>query len=61
MATGEGGYVPVPHQFLQRLREFCSKQNILLVADEVQSGFGRTGSMFYVDQAGVVPDIVTSI
>jgi 4-aminobutyrate aminotransferase len=55
---GEGGYVSAPRRFLHGLRQLCDEHGILLVYDEVQSGFGRTGSMFYLDQAGVVPDIL---
>lgn len=55
---GEGGYVPAPASFLQALRELCDRHGILLIADEVQSGFGRTGSMFFFEQSGVVPDIL---
>jgi 4-aminobutyrate aminotransferase len=55
---GEGGYVPAPRRFLQGLRQLCDEHGILLVFDEVQSGFGRTGTMFYLDQAGVEPDIL---
>jgi len=55
---GEGGYVPAPRRFLQGLRQLCDEHGILLVYDEVQSGFGRTGSMFYLDQANVEPDIL---
>lgn len=55
---GEGGYVVAPTQFLQRLRELTSHHGILLVADEVQSGMGRTGRMFAIEHAGVEPDIV---
>ena len=55
---GEGGYVPVPDGYLQRVREICDKNNILLVADEVQSGFGRTGKMFSLEHWGVRPDIM---
>lgn len=55
---GEGGYVPPPPQYLARLREICDKNNILLVADEVQSGFGRTGKMFAIEHWGVRPDIL---
>jgi 4-aminobutyrate aminotransferase len=55
---GEGGYVPAPRRFLQGLRRLCDEHGILLIFDEVQSGFGRTGSMFYLDQAGVEPDIL---
>jgi 4-aminobutyrate aminotransferase len=55
---GEGGYVIAPGQFLQRLREITRTHGILLVADEVQSGLGRTGQMFAIEHAGVEPDIV---
>lgn len=55
---GEGGYVPVPNEFMKLLREFCDKHEILLVMDEIQSGFGRTGKMFAVDHSGVKPDIM---
>jgi 4-aminobutyrate aminotransferase len=55
---GEGGYVVAPNQFLQRLRELASRYGILLVADEVQSGMGRTGRMFAIEHAGVKPDLV---
>ena len=56
---GEGGYVVPPAEFIQRLRELCTKEGILLVADEVQTGFGRTGSWFACEHFGVVPDIMT--
>ena len=55
---GEGGYVPPPPEYLARVREICDKNNILLVLDEVQSGFGRTGKMFAVEHWGVRPDIL---
>lgn len=55
---GEGGYVPASPGYFKRLREICDKNNILLVADEVQSGFGRTGKMFAVEHWGVRPDIL---
>lgn len=55
---GEGGYVPPPKEYLARVREICDKNNILLVADEVQSGFGRTGKMFAIEHWGVRPDIL---
>ncbi len=55
---GEGGYVPAPPAFLQGLRAFCQEHGILLVADEVQSGFGRTGRMWAFEHAGIVPDVV---
>jgi 4-aminobutyrate aminotransferase len=53
---GEGGYVVAPDQFLQRLRELTTKHGILLVADEVQSGMGRSGKMFAIEYSGVEPD-----
>lgn len=56
---GEGGYVVPPQQFMQELREICSENGILLVADEVQSGFGRTGKYFASEHFGIVPDIMT--
>lgn len=55
---GEGGYVPPPAEYLARVREICDKNNILLIADEVQSGFGRTGKMFAIEHWGVRPDIL---
>lgn len=55
---GEGGYVPCPPAFMQHLREVCDKHNILLITDEVQSGFFRTGTYFNVEQSGVRPDIL---
>jgi len=55
---GEGGYLPAPPEFLQGLEKICRKHGILLVADEVQSGMGRTGSWWAVDEAGVEPDIL---
>jgi len=56
---GEGGYVVPPAQFLQKLRELCTREGILMVADEVQTGFGRTGSWFASEHFGIVPDIIT--
>lgn len=55
---GEGGYVPAPPSFLQALRTLCDEHGILLVVDEVQSGFGRTGKLFGFEYAGVEPDII---
>jgi 4-aminobutyrate aminotransferase len=55
---GEGGYVPAPASYLQGLRAVCDKHGILLIIDEVQSGYGRTGKMFAVEHAGVRPDIM---
>ena len=56
---GEGGYVPPPAGFLKGLREICNKHGILLVLDEVQSGFGRTGKWFAFEHYDVEPDIMT--
>jgi 4-aminobutyrate aminotransferase len=55
---GEGGYVVAPTIFMQELRRICDKHGILLVADEVQSGIGRTGKWFAIEHTGVQPDIV---
>src|SRR5437870_525362 len=55
---GEGGYVVAPTEFLQELRRICDQHGILLVADEVQSGIGRTGKWWAIEHAGVQPDIV---
>ncbi|KAF2645168.1 4-aminobutyrate aminotransferas-like protein [Massarina eburnea CBS 473.64] len=55
---GEGGYVPAPPEFLQGLRKICDENNILLIVDEVQSGMGRTGQMFFIEESGVRPDIL---
>jgi 4-aminobutyrate aminotransferase len=57
---GEGGYFPAPPAFLRGLRELCDEHGILLVADEVQSGMGRTGRWWAIQHAGVEPDIVTT-
>jgi len=56
--AGEGGYIVPPDGFLMGLREICDRHGILLIADEVQTGFGRTGKMFAVDHWNVVPDII---
>ncbi|MDI2125073.1 aspartate aminotransferase family protein [Yinghuangia seranimata] len=55
---GEGGYRPVPAAFLRGLREICDEHGILLVVDEVQTGFGRTGAMFAIEHYGVEPDVM---
>lgn len=56
---GEGGYVVPPVRFMHELRELCDHYGILLIADEVQSGFGRTGKWFASEHFGIVPDILT--
>ncbi len=55
---GEGGYVVPPDDFLPSLREFCDRHDLLLIADEVQTGLGRTGKMWAVEHANVTPDLV---
>ena len=55
---GEGGYIPAPPAFIQGVVERCKQHGILFIADEVQSGFGRTGKMFAVDHYGIEPDII---
>jgi 4-aminobutyrate aminotransferase len=57
---GEGGYVPPPPSFMKGLREICDRYGILLIFDEVQSGFGRTGKWFALEHYQVVPDIITA-
>jgi len=55
---GEGGFNPAPKEFLQHLRDLCDKNGIILIADEIQSGMGRTGKMFAFEHSGVEPDMV---
>jgi 4-aminobutyrate aminotransferase/(S)-3-amino-2-methylpropionate transaminase len=55
---GEGGFIPAPIAFMQRLRALTRQHGIVLVVDEVQSGFGRTGKMFGYQHAGIEPDLV---
>lgn len=57
---GEGGYIIPPPGFFQKLRDICNKYGILLIADEVQSGVGRTGKWWAIENFGVEPDIVTT-
>lgn len=60
---GEGGFVPAPIEWVKALRQICDEKGILLIADEVQTGFGRSGRMFasqYWQEAGCAPDIITS-
>ncbi|RKR07310.1 4-aminobutyrate aminotransferase/(S)-3-amino-2-methylpropionate transaminase [Kushneria sinocarnis] len=56
---GEGGFHAASPSFMKQLRELCDEHGILLIVDEVQSGFGRTGRMFAVEHTGVEPDIIT--
>lgn len=55
---GEGGYVPVPDRFLKALRAICDEHGILLILDEVQSGFGRTGKFFAFEHTDIIPDVI---
>jgi 4-aminobutyrate aminotransferase / (S)-3-amino-2-methylpropionate transaminase / 5-aminovalerate transaminase len=57
---GEGGFIPMPPEFVQALRRICDEHGILYVDDEVQSGCGRTGAMWAVEQLGVEPDLLVS-
>lgn len=57
---GEGGFIPAPPRFLQRIRELCTQHGIVYVADEVQCGFGRTGRLFAVEHYGLVPDLIVT-
>jgi 4-aminobutyrate aminotransferase len=57
---GEGGYVLPPEGWFRYLRELCDRHGILLVCDEVQSGMGRSGTMWAIEQEGVSPDIITA-
>ncbi|QDP00107.1 4-aminobutyrate--2-oxoglutarate transaminase [Thalassotalea sp. PS06] len=56
---GEGGFYPAPAEFLQALRARCDEHGIVLIADEIQTGFGRTGKMFSFEHADVEPDLIT--
>jgi 4-aminobutyrate aminotransferase len=57
---GEGGYFPAPKAFMEGLRAICDEHGILLIADEIQSGMGRTGSWWAIEHSGIEPDIVTT-
>ncbi|MFT6074022.1 MAG: 4-aminobutyrate aminotransferase/(S)-3-amino-2-methylpropionate transaminase [Yoonia sp.] len=57
---GEGGYTPVPFEMMHALREICDSHGIMLIADEIQSGFGRTGKWFAIEHSGVIPDLITA-
>jgi 4-aminobutyrate aminotransferase/(S)-3-amino-2-methylpropionate transaminase len=56
---GEAGFIPAPQEFMEGLRRICDREGILLVVDEVQTGFGRTGRMFAMEHYGVEPDLMT--
>lgn len=55
---GEGGFIPVPKRYMQHIYKRCQEHGICLVVDEVQTGFGRTGTMFAIEQYDVIPDII---
>ena len=57
--AGEGGFIPASKGAMAKLRKFCTQHDIVMVADEVQSGFGRTGTLFAMEQFGVEPDLIT--
>jgi 4-aminobutyrate aminotransferase/(S)-3-amino-2-methylpropionate transaminase len=56
---GEGGFYPAPNEFMQALRAICDEHGIVMIADEIQTGFGRTGRFFASEYAGIEPDIIT--
>ncbi|WP_020396962.1 4-aminobutyrate--2-oxoglutarate transaminase [Thiolinea disciformis] len=56
---GEGGFYPVPQGFLKQLRDLCDKHGIVLICDEIQTGFARTGKMFASEYHGIEPDLIT--
>ncbi|MCW5720301.1 MAG: 4-aminobutyrate--2-oxoglutarate transaminase [Devosia sp.] len=56
---GEGGFLPAPVELLEQLRALCDTHGIVLIADEIQTGFARTGKMFGIENSGVEPDLIT--
>ncbi len=56
---GEGGFYPAPNEFMQALRTVCNEHGIVLIADEIQTGFGRTGKFFCSEYADIEPDLIT--
>ncbi len=57
---GEAGFIPMPQRFLVKICEICDKHGIVMIADEIQCGFGRTGKLFAVEHTGIVPDLITT-
>jgi 4-aminobutyrate aminotransferase / (S)-3-amino-2-methylpropionate transaminase / 5-aminovalerate transaminase len=57
---GEAGFVPAPAEWLRRLRELADQHGIVLIADEIQSGMGRTGKLWAIEHSGVIPDMITT-
>jgi 4-aminobutyrate aminotransferase / (S)-3-amino-2-methylpropionate transaminase / 5-aminovalerate transaminase len=56
---GEGGFVVAPREFMEGVRRICDQHGIVLVVDEVQTGFGRTGRLFAIEHYGIEPDLIT--
>jgi len=56
---GEGGFYPAPDSFMQAIREICTEHGIVMIADEIQTGFGRTGKLFCSEYSGIEPDLMT--
>lgn len=56
---GEGGFIPVPRDYMAALRAICDKHGIVMICDEIQSGFGRTGKRFAIEHTGIEPDLIT--
>ena len=57
---GEGGFLAVPPRFLRRIRELCTEHGMVMIADEVQCGFGRTGKLFAIEHYGIAPDLIVT-
>lgn len=57
---GEAGFVPIPQRFMEHLRKRCDEHGMVLIADEVQAGMGRTGKLFSIEHTGVVPDMIVA-
>jgi 4-aminobutyrate aminotransferase / (S)-3-amino-2-methylpropionate transaminase / 5-aminovalerate transaminase len=60
LELGEGGFVPAPVEYVRALRHWCEDHGILFIADEIQTGFGRTGALFACEHYGLVPDLLTT-
>ncbi len=58
--SGEGGFIPFPDFYLRQLRQLCDEHGVLLIADEIQTGLGRTGKMFAIEHSGVAPDLLAA-
>lgn len=56
---GEGGFIPTPPRFLERIRQLCDEHGIVMIADEIQCGFGRTGKLFAIEHYNIAPDLMT--